>query len=102
MLTIIDILQVLIQIARWIILIQFILSILISFNVINTYNDFVRSLVTGLDRLTEPLYRPIRRTFPWTAQGGIDFAPLAVLVLLIIADIVLSRLAASIAYGAPL
>ena len=102
MLTIIDILQVLIQIARWIILIQFILSILIAFNIINTYNDVVRSIVTGLDRLTEPLYRPIRRAFPWVAQGGIDFAPLVVLILLIIASIILSHLAATIAFGAPL
>ena len=100
MLTIIDILLVLIQIARWIILIQFVLSILIAFNVINTYNDVVRSIVTGLDRLTEPLYRPIRRRLP--PQGGIDFAPLVVLVILIVLEIILRHLEATIAFGAPL
>ena len=100
MLTIINILQVLVQIVRWIILIQFVLSILISFNVINTYNDFVRSLVNGLDRLTEPLYRPIRRYLP--PQGGIDFAPLVVLVLLIVVSIVLNNVANHIVAGTPL
>jgi YggT family protein len=99
-LTIIDILQVLVQIVRWIILTQFILSILIVFNVINTQNDFVRSLTNGVDRLTEPLYRPIRRFLP--PQGGIDFAPLVVLVILIVISIILNHVAANIAFGAPL
>lgn len=100
MLTIINILQVLIQIARWIILIQFILSILISFNVINTYNDFVRSLVTGLDRLTEPLYRPVRRILP--DFGTIDFSPLVVLILLSILSLILNNIANHIVIGTPL
>jgi YggT family protein len=43
----------------------------------------MRSFLTALDRITEPLYRPIRRILP--DFGGIDFSPLVVLLLIIIA-----------------
>jgi YggT family protein len=64
----------------WIIIVQAILSWLVAFNVINTYNDFVRSFVVALDRLTEPLYRPVRRILP--DFGGIDFSPFVVLIII--------------------
>ena len=87
-LVIYQILDLLLSVARWIIILQFILSLLIAFNVINTYNDFVRTVTMALDRMTEPLYRPIRRILP--DFGGLDFSPMVVLLLLIILqDIVL-------------
>ena len=97
-LTIIQILQVLISFVRWIIIIQFILSLLIVFNIINTSSPFIRGLHDGLDRLTEPLYRPIRRMLP--ATGGIDFAPMVVLLGLVILNIILNNIAASVLVGA--
>lgn len=75
-----DIIQVLLNILWWVIVVQAILSILISFNVINTHNDFVRSLYRGLMTVTEPVYRPIRRILP--DFGALDFAPFVVLVLI--------------------
>lgn len=77
---ILNIVQILLDVAWWIIFVQFILSILISFNVINTYNEFVRSIWNGLNTVTEPVYRPIRRMLPET--GTLDFAPLIVLILI--------------------
>ncbi len=73
-----DIISVLLNILWWIIIVQAILSILISFNVINTHNDFVRSLYQGLGTLTEPIYRPIRRVLP--DFGALDFSPFVVLI----------------------
>ena len=64
----------------WIIIVQAILSWLVAFNVINTHNDFVRSLLNALDRITAPLYRPIRRILP--DFGGLDFSPMVVLLLI--------------------
>ena len=96
-LTIIQILQVILNLVWWIIIVQFVLSLLISFNVVNTSNNFVRSLYEGLDRLSEPVYRPIRRVLPNT--GGIDFAPAIVLVLLAILNIILNNIAVSAATG---
>ncbi|MBB6506609.1 YggT family protein [Sphingomonas endophytica] len=95
--TIIQILQVILNLVWWIIIVQFVLSLLISFNVVNTSNNFVRSLYEGLDRLTEPLYRPIRRMLPNT--GGIDFAPAVVLVLMAIINIILNNIALSAMTG---
>ncbi len=92
----IDVLIILLNVLWWIIIIQAIFSWLIVFNVINTYNDFVRSFIRALDRITEPLYRPIRRILP--DFGGIDFSPIVVLLLIYIVRILLSGLAADLAY----
>lgn len=97
-LTLIQILQVLLDVVWWIIFVQFILSLLIAFNVINTSNNFIRSLYHGLDRLTEPMYRPIRRLLPNT--GGIDFSPMVVLILIAIGDIILRNLAIGVVSSA--
>ena len=58
---------------------QAILSWLVAFNVINTRSDGMRRFLAALDRMTDPLYRPIRRILP--DFGGIDFSPLVVLLL---------------------
>ena len=75
-----NIVQILLDVAWVIILIQFILSVLIAFNVVNTHNEFVRGLWNGLTVITEPVYRPIRRILPKTPP--IDFAPMVVLILI--------------------
>ena len=64
MITILSILQVLLTVAQWIIIIQAILSWLFAFNVLNTSSHGVRAFVVALDRITGPLYRPIRRVLP--------------------------------------
>jgi len=80
--TALGIISYLLTILTWIIIIQFVLSILIAFNVVNTYNEFIRNFAAALDKLTEPLYRPIRRILP--DFGAIDFAPMVVLILITI------------------
>ena len=77
----IGVLIMLLNVLWWIIIIQMILSWLVAFNVINTYNDFVRSFLGALDKITEPLYRPIRRILP--DFGGIDFSPFVVILIVI-------------------
>jgi YggT family protein len=80
--TINKIVFILLEAAWWIIIIQAILSWLIAFNVINTYNDLVRNVMYALDRMTQPLYRPIRRFMP--DMGALDLTPMVVLLLIII------------------
>jgi YggT family protein len=63
----------------WIIIAGAIMSWLIAFNVINPYNQFVRSLWTGLNALTEPALRPIRRFLP--DLGGIDISPMVLILI---------------------
>lgn len=69
------------------IIIQAILSWLLAFNVINARNDFMRTFVLALDRMTQPIYRPIRSILP--DFGGIDFSPLIVLLLIKAVQIVI-------------
>jgi YggT family protein len=57
-----------------------ILSWLISFNVINVHNQFVRSLWQAISAVTEPLLRPIRRILP--DLGGLDLSPIVLLLAL--------------------
>jgi YggT family protein len=94
-LALIDVVIILLTVLWWIIIIQAILSWLVAFNVINTYNDFVRSFLGALDRITEPLYRPFRKILP--DFGGIDFSPFVVLILIMVADRLLRGLAADVA-----
>jgi YggT family protein len=97
LLAVISVLMLLLNILWWVILIQFVLSLLIAFNVINTHNDFVRNFYGALDRMTEPLYRPIRRLLP--DFGGIDFSPMVVVILIMILQRLLSGVALELAAG---
>lgn len=60
------------------IIIQAILSWLVVFNVINTQSGGMSGFLRALDRITDPIYRPIRSILP--DFGGIDFSPLVVLL----------------------
>ena len=73
-----------IQLYIWIIIISAILSWLIAFNVVNTQNRFVYSVVDILHRLTDPVLMPIRRILP--NMGGIDISPVVLILLLIFAQ----------------
>ena len=70
--------SILITIYVYIIIAGAIMSWLIAFNAINLHNQFVRSIWQGLNALTEPLLRPIRRRMP--NLGGIDFSPLVLII----------------------
>jgi len=85
--TVIQIALYLLSIVTWVIIIQAILSWLIAFNVINTQNQFVRQVWTTLEKLTEPLYRPIRRVLP--DFGALDLSPLVVLIAIQVLQIAL-------------
>lgn len=72
------IVDMVLQLLVWIIIIQAILSWLVAFNVINTSSNFVRTLLDGLERLTAPMYRPIRKILP--DFGGIDLSPIVLIL----------------------
>ena len=78
----INILQMLLMVLTWIIIAQVIISWLYAFNVINPGSGFMRSLVEALDKITAPLYRPIRKVLP--DFGGIDFSPLVLILAIAI------------------
>lgn len=89
-----QILDVLIQVALMIILVQAVMSWLIAFNVISQHNDVVRGIWSSLEKLTDPLYRPIRKIMP--DFGALDLSPMVVIVILIILQRIMPTIYASI------
>ncbi|KKC27733.1 YggT family protein [Sphingomonas sp. SRS2] len=94
LLLVLQIADLLLGVLRWIIIIQAIMSWLVAFNVINTYNDFVRQILFALDKITEPIYRPIRKVMP--DFGQLDLSPLVALLLIIILQMVLGHAMAQV------
>ena len=82
-----DILMLVIGVARFFIFAHFIMSWLISFQVLNIRQPFVAQVWYGLNKLLEPVYAPIRRVVP--VMAGMDLTPLVALVGLEIIRIVL-------------
>jgi YggT family protein len=83
------ILFLVLNIVWWVVIVQAVMSWLISFDVINLRQPFVYQVWSGLNRITEPLYRPIRNFLP--ATGGMDFAPLVVLLGIIALQIIIGN-----------
>ena len=82
-----EILMLILGAARLLIFAHFIMSWLLSFNVLNPRQQFVQQVWGGLSRLLEPLYGPVRRLLP--RMGGLDLAPLIVLVAIYALEIIL-------------
>ena len=69
-----------ITIYLWIIIINAILSWLVAFNVLNTQNRFVFSVLDVTYKLTDPALNKIRRFIP--TFGSIDISPIILILLL--------------------
>lgn len=68
----------LLQLYVYVILIDVILSWLISFQVINAASPFVRQVHTFTFKLTNPAYQKIRSVIP--PLGGLDLSPLVLIL----------------------
>ena len=80
MLELLGFISSLITLYIYVIIASAVMSWLIAFNVVNPYNQFVRSIWQALNAVTEPLLRPIRRILP--NFGGIDLSPVVLILLL--------------------
>ena len=69
-----------ITIYLWIIIINAILSWLVAFNVLNTQNRFVFTVLDVTYKLTDPALNKIRRFIP--TFGSIDISPVILILLL--------------------
>jgi YggT family protein len=79
-----DVIQIALQLYIWIVIAAAIFSWLVAFNVVNTRNQFVRSVGEFLYRITEPALRPIRNLLP--NLGGIDISPIILFLIIIFID----------------
>ncbi len=64
----------------WVIIVNAILSWLVTFNILNTQNRFVFSVLDATYKLTDPALNQIRRFIP--TFGSIDISPLVLILAL--------------------
>ena len=69
-----------ITIYLWIIIINAILSWLVAFNILNTQNRFVFSVLDATYKMTDPVLNKIRNFIP--TFGSIDVSPVILILLL--------------------
>jgi YggT family protein len=72
---------------KWVVIIAVVVSLLVNFGVLDTRNRFVWQIADALERMTEPVLRPIRNVLP--NLGAIDLSPLVLIVLLQFAQLML-------------
>ena len=78
MTSLLQILLLILDIVQFVIIAHIIMSWLINFQVLNLRQPLVAAIWDGLSRLLDPLYAFVRRFLP--NLGGLDLAPLVVLI----------------------
>ncbi|MDT0681345.1 YggT family protein [Roseicyclus sp. F158] len=76
-----EILQLILGAIYFIMIVHIIMSWLLNFDVLNYRQPLVGSIWTGLNKLLEPVYTPIRRVLPDTSP--LDLAPLVAFLIVI-------------------
>ncbi|WP_394269250.1 YggT family protein [Qipengyuania sp.] len=87
-----QIVSMIVNVLIMLIIIQFVIGLLFAFNVIGR-NEFLASFYDGINRLLDPVLRPIRRLLPDT--GSIDFSPIVLILLMNILLTILSSVIAA-------
>ena len=73
------VLQIL-KLYSYVVIVNVIVSLLIAFNILNTQNRFVYSILELSYRLTDPILNKIRRFLP--NLGSLDISPIILLLLI--------------------
>ena len=76
----IEVILILLDFVWWLIIASVVVSWLVAFGVLNTRNDVVYRALDILNRITDPILRPIRRLIP--PMGGMDLSPMIVLLII--------------------
>ena len=80
---------VIIDLLKWVVIISVIISWLVNFGILNTYNNFTQTVMEFLHAVTEPMYRPFRSLVP--PINGVDLAPLHLLLFFMFLQFVVIR-----------
>jgi len=78
------------QLFWWAVILAVVVQLLIQFGVLDTRNRFVWAVADFLYRVTEPIFRRVRRLMP--DLGTVDLAPLVVLLLVTAAQYLVAAL----------
>lgn len=88
--SIIQIVEMLANILIMLIIVQFVIGLLMAFNVVDQNNQFFSTVYRSINALLDPILAPIRRILPST--GAIDFSPLVLIIGINILLIVLGNI----------
>ena len=86
---ILDVVLLVLDLYKWVVIAGVVLSWLLAFNVVNYSNNLVRSIWQAVNALTEPLLAPIRRFMP--NLGGLDISPVILLLGVFFVQNVIAR-----------
>ena len=78
MVSLVLLIDTILNIYSWIVIVQVVLSWLVQFNVVNTRNRVVNTIGDLTYRVTEPVLAPIRRFLP--TFGNVDWSPLVLIL----------------------
>ena len=74
----------LLEFFKWLIIVAAVVSWLVAFGIINTYNRTVAMITDFLYRITDPVLRPIRRLLP--NLGGVDISPIIAILIIYVLE----------------
>jgi YggT family protein len=89
MYVLLEVILMVLDIYRWVVIAMIIASWLIAFNVVNTRNEFVNQVWRILNQLTEPVLRPIRRIMP--KFSGLDLSPIVLFIIIFFIEQIIVR-----------
>ena len=87
---VLQVLSVALDLYNWVVIIWVVLSWLVQFNVINSHNQFVRTVGRSLDQIVEPVLRRIRRVVPMF--GNLDISPIILFLLILLVQLIIGRI----------
>ena len=87
MTSLLQIIFLLLDVLWYLIVVQVVMSWLVNFGILNMSQPFIIQIWSSINRLLEPIYRPVRNFLPNT--GGLDIAPLVVIIGIVVIRIIL-------------
>ena len=87
MTSLLQIIFLLLDVLWYLIVVQVVMSWLVNFGILNMSQPFIIQIWSSINRLLEPIYRPVRNFLPNT--GGLDIAPLVVIIGIVVLRIIL-------------
>ncbi len=78
------------QLYSYVIIASVIISWLVAFEVINAKNEQAQNLLKAIDKITAPVYKPLRKFIP--PLGGIDITPIVVIFAIYIVEQIVVQL----------
>lgn len=89
-LVILDTIGLILTAIRYVVIGQFLLYLLLAFNVVSIHNQFVSGAWNFLSTVLDPLLNPIRRRLP--PMNGMDFSYMVLLFGVMIVNMILNTL----------